>query len=215
MPPTKTPLNVHERVAQAMNSVTYIQKDSKPGMRYTIVSHDNVTAKVRPALLEAGVIYYPVAMAYHQNGNRTEVQLDVRFVNITNPEDYFDVPSLGYGVDQQDKGPGKAISYAVKYALLKALGLETGDDPDATQDAKAAHISDAAEEVESWSKSVQADLAACTTTIEVETLRATEDHNIKANRKIDKAAVSTLGSLFNQAMIRVSHTATADPQLTP
>jgi hypothetical protein len=40
---------------------------------------------------------------------------------------------LLYGIDDSDKGPGKAISYAVKYALLKALGLETGDDPDEDQ----------------------------------------------------------------------------------
>jgi hypothetical protein len=44
---------------------------------------------------------------------------------------------MGYGVDPQDKGPGKAISYGVKYALLKVLGLETGDDPDEVQDNRA------------------------------------------------------------------------------
>ena len=54
----------------------------------------------------------------------------VRFANVDEPTDFIDVPSFGYGVDPQDKGPGKAMSYAVKYALLKALGLETGDDAD-------------------------------------------------------------------------------------
>jgi hypothetical protein len=44
--------------------------------------------------------------------------------------------SFGYGIDDQDKGAGKAMSYAVKYALLKTLGLETGDDPDENQDAQ-------------------------------------------------------------------------------
>jgi hypothetical protein len=47
------------------------------------------------------------------------------------------VETIGYGVDPQDKGPGKAISYGVKYALLKVLGLETGDDPDTVQDDRA------------------------------------------------------------------------------
>ena len=125
--------NVHQRLADAMSVVTYIQKDKKQGMQYSIVSHDVVTAKVRPALLNAGIVYYPVAMSHTQNGNRTEVDLSVRFVNIDKPDDYIDVPGLGYGIDSQDKGPGKAISYAVKYALLKALGLETGDDPDNDQ----------------------------------------------------------------------------------
>jgi hypothetical protein len=122
--------NVHQRLAEVMATVTYIRKEEKKGMNYTIVSHDAVTAKVRPALLAAGIVYYPVRCEHSHNGNRAECSMTVRFVNIDAPSDYFDVPSFGYGVDAQDKGPGKAMSYAVKYALLKALGLETGDDPE-------------------------------------------------------------------------------------
>ena len=126
-------LNIHQRIAAAMQKVSYIQKEKKQGMRYSIVSHDAVTAKVRPALLEVGVIYYPVGLTSGQTGNRTNAEMVVRFANIDNPADYIDVPSFGYGIDDQDKGPGKAMSYAVKYALLKALGLESGDDPDEDQ----------------------------------------------------------------------------------
>jgi hypothetical protein len=122
--------NVHQRLAEAMRVVSYIQKERKQGMQYTITSHDAVTAKVRPALLDAGIVYYPVRCDHTQNGNRAECTMTVRFVNIDEPSDFFDVPTFGYGIDGQDKGPGKAMSYAVKYALLKALGLETGDDPD-------------------------------------------------------------------------------------
>jgi hypothetical protein len=126
--------NVHQRLAAAMAEVDYIQKEKKQGMNYTIVSHDAVTAKVRPVLLKNGIVYYPVRCEHIHNGNRAECAMTVRFVNIDAPTDFFDVPSFGYGIDTQDKGPGKAMSYAVKYALLKALGLETGDDPD-TEDA--------------------------------------------------------------------------------
>lgn len=126
--------NLHQRIAEAMGKVTYIQKERKQGMRYTIVSHDAVTAKVRPALLEAGVIYYPTDLTYDQTGNRTSCKLTMVFANIDDPADHIKVDSFGYGIDDQDKGPGKAMSYAVKYALLKTLGLETGDDPDLDQD---------------------------------------------------------------------------------
>lgn len=124
------PMNIHQRLAAVMQDVTYIQKERKHGMNYTIVSHDAVTAKVRPALLAQGIVYYPVRCEHSHNGNRAECGMTVRFVNIDDPADFFDVPTFGYGIDPQDKGPGKAMSYAVKYALLKALGLETGDDPD-------------------------------------------------------------------------------------
>lgn len=123
-------MNIHQRLAAVMQEVTYIQKEKKAGMNYSIVSHDVVTAKVRPALLNAGIVYYPVRCAHSHNGNRAECGMTIRFVNIDAPDDYFDVETFGYGVDTQDKGPGKAMSYAVKYALLKALGLETGDDAD-------------------------------------------------------------------------------------
>ncbi|MDF3607514.1 ERF family protein [Paracoccus sp. DMF-8] len=125
-----TAKNIHQRLAAVMAEVTYIRKEKKTGMNYTIVSHDAVTAKVRPALLKHGIVYYPVRCDHHHNGNRAECSLTVRFVNVDDPADFFDVPTFGYGIDGQDKGPGKAMSYAVKYALLKALGLETGDDPD-------------------------------------------------------------------------------------
>jgi hypothetical protein len=29
-------------------------------MQYSVVSHDAVTAKLRPAIVEAGIVYYPV-----------------------------------------------------------------------------------------------------------------------------------------------------------
>jgi hypothetical protein len=129
--------NIAQRIAAVMGEVDYVQKERKQGMNYSIVSHDAVTAKVRPLLHKHGVIYYPKGLRVQQNGNRTEAVFSVRFENIDDRSDYIDVETMGYGVDPQDKGPGKAISYGVKYALLKVLGLETGDDPDEVQDNRA------------------------------------------------------------------------------
>ena len=126
-------MNIHQRILQVMKSVSYIQKEQKRGMQYSVVSHDAVTAKLRPAIIEAGIVYYPVSIELKQEGNRTECLLNVRFVNADKPEDYIETVAIGYGIDTQDKGPGKAISYAIKYALLKTFALETGDDPDLDQ----------------------------------------------------------------------------------
>lgn len=128
--------NILQRLNAVQQEVDYIQKEKKQGMNYSIVSHDAVTAKVRPLMVKHGVLYYPENMRLTQNGNRTEVMLDIRFVSIDSPADHIIVATAGYGIDTQDKGIGKAISYAVKYALLKALGLETGDEPDLDQNAK-------------------------------------------------------------------------------
>ena len=128
-----TGLNLYQRLNKVQKSITYIQKEKKAGMRYSIVSHDAVTAKVRDPLVEAGVLYFPSNLRMEQIGNRTQCTMLVKFVNIDQPDDFIEVATAGYGIDDQDKGPGKAISYAVKYALLKALGMESGDDPDLDQ----------------------------------------------------------------------------------
>ena len=53
-----------------------------------------------------------------------------RFLCIDNPDSFIDIESFADGVDSQDKAPGKAMTYADKYALLKAYKIITGDDPD-------------------------------------------------------------------------------------
>lgn len=157
--PSPDSRTIHQRLHAVMQEVSYIQKEAKGGLQYSTVSHDAVTAKVRPALVKNGVLYYPHEMNYIQCGNRTEVSLTVRFANVDNPNDFIDVPSLGFGCDNQDKGPGKAVSYAVKYALLKALGLETGDDPDSGPSPDARSDRDIAlDRIKAWSNMANGDL---------------------------------------------------------
>ncbi len=137
--PDLTARNLHQRLLATMEGVDYVQKDRQiPGQGggYRVVTHDAVTAKVRPALVKNRVIYYPQNLAYVQNGNRTELTVDIHFVNVDDPKDVIAVPTIGFGIDASDKGPGKALSYAVKMALLKALGLETGEDADDGTDEK-------------------------------------------------------------------------------
>ena len=126
--------NIYQRLHAVMQEVDYIQKEKRQGMRYSIVSHDAVTAKVRPLMVKHGVVYFPTGFRMEQVGNRTQLACEVVFQNIDDRTDFMAVSTAGYGIDDQDQGPGKAISYAGKYALLTALGLETGDDPDIEQD---------------------------------------------------------------------------------
>ena len=126
--------NIHQRLHAVMGEVSFVEKVRKDGMKYSVVLHDDVTALVRGPLLKNGVHYYSTVRRVRQDGNRTEIALSVVFVNIDNPSDVLVVESVGYGIDTQDKGPGKGISYATKYALIKTLGLASGDDPDKQQD---------------------------------------------------------------------------------
>ena len=58
------------------------------------------------------------------------IETTYRFVNLDNPSEYIETTVYGDGLDTGDKAPGKAMTYADKYALMKAYKLSTGDDPD-------------------------------------------------------------------------------------
>lgn len=126
--------NIYQRILAIMSEVDYIQKGEKTvNNQYRFVAHDQVTAILHPKLVKYGVVVVPSVKSLTQDGNRTSVCLEVAFVNVDCHTDVIRLESWGYGVDSSDKGPGKAVSYAYKYALLKLFCLETGDDPDNDQ----------------------------------------------------------------------------------
>lgn len=123
--------NIHQRILNIMQEIKYIQKeDKKVNGQYSFVSHDAVTSKLRPLFIKHRVLTIPRVISFDTQGNRTCVAMEVDFVNVDKPEDRIVVAGLGHGIDNQDKGPGKAMSYAVKYIYLKVFDLETGDDPE-------------------------------------------------------------------------------------
>jgi len=122
-------LNVYQRIRNIMLEVKYVQKESKKvNGEYTFVSHDSVAAALHEPLARHGVIILTDVVSYALVGNRTTINIKVSFINVDSPTDRFEINSWGIGIDPSDKGYGKAMSYAVKYALLKTFCLETGDD---------------------------------------------------------------------------------------
>lgn len=127
-------LNVEQRLLNVMAELSYVQRDRTAPKEiggFSFVSHDAVTAAVRPLLVKHGVLAVPTVVDHLREGNQTTLIVEIAFINTDNPDDRCVVRSVGYGIDKQDKGPGKAYSYAVKYALLKTFSLETGDDVEA------------------------------------------------------------------------------------
>ena len=124
-------LNVHQRISRIMSEIDYIKKDKSinfgKGGGFTVVGHDAVTKLIHPLLVKHGVNIIPTIKQIIQEGNRSRVDLEFRWVNIDNPDDHFITKASGYGIDQQDKGIGKGWSVAQRYTVLKTLHLETGD----------------------------------------------------------------------------------------
>lgn len=121
--------NIYQRINAVMAEIDYIHKGGKNDhYKYKFVSHDAVIGALHAQLVKHGITMIPNMDEIHQDGNRTSVKMTIDFVNIDEPTDRISVSYWGYGIDQQDKGVGKAVSYAVKYCLLKVFCLETGDD---------------------------------------------------------------------------------------
>ena len=124
-------LNIYQRILAVMAELSYVQKGDKTvNNQYRFVGHDAVSEAIHPMLVKHGIAMIPSVSSWKQDGNRTEADVTVSFINVDKPDDRFEIKTFGFGVDPQDKGPGKAVSYATKYAVLKTFVLETGDDPE-------------------------------------------------------------------------------------
>lgn len=136
-------MNIFEKLSAITNEIGIIAKnlEVKYGTSsYKAVSETDVLKPVKELEAKYKIYSYPKSRTIVDRGTLTNskgntslfmrVETEYCFVNIENPEEQISVITYGDGVDSQDKAPGKAMTYADKYALLKAYKIATGDDPD-------------------------------------------------------------------------------------
>lgn len=120
-------LNLWQRMVIARQNMAYIKKTRKGTLKFATVNHDEVTSAAREALDKANVLAIPNVLMHDKTGNTTICEVEVEFVNPDGPEEKYSVTMFAESNDNQDKGPGGAISYGIKYCLIKALMGETGE----------------------------------------------------------------------------------------
>ena len=126
-------MNIYEKMSAIMQDVQYLTKDYQVKFGTTIykaLSEEKVTGIMRAELIKHKLVIYPIQQSASRIGQITHVDVMYRLVNVENPEEYIDIASCGDGADSQDKGSGKAMTYAFKYMWLRAFALPTGEDPD-------------------------------------------------------------------------------------
>lgn len=128
-------MNLLQRINAVRKAMPYIQKNARVDNKYSAVTHDAVTAMVRPLLIEHGIVSWPTLVnsvsCPREEGSkqfRHEATYDFVFANIDEPTDCLTIRIIGHAMDNADKAPGKALSYAKKYAILKLFEIETGED---------------------------------------------------------------------------------------
>lgn len=136
-------MNLYQRINEVRKAINYVQKDksvSTGAGSYKAVTHDQVTGMVREHMVKHGIISYPVLVDSLSNPKevdanmvtakqfRYEATYDIVFVNEEDPSDTLTIRIQAHAMDNADKAPGKALSYAKKYAILKLFEIETGED---------------------------------------------------------------------------------------
>lgn len=128
------PLNIYERLNEVRKAVKYVQKDAQVANQYKAVTHDQVTSVTREHFVAHGIMVVPsLGESTFENGMYAGT-FEVSFINIENPEDRMSLFVEAHGMDKGDKAPGKALSMATKYAILKVLSLETGENEESRAD---------------------------------------------------------------------------------
>ena len=143
-------MNIYQRTAAITAELGTVAKNLsvKAGNgSYKAVSERDIIDAVKPLEEKYRVYSYPCNRIILEsetlenektyNGNTTKttsfftrMQTEYVFVNIDKPEDRFSTIVFSEGIDPGDKGSGKGMTYADKYALMKAYKISTGDDPD-------------------------------------------------------------------------------------
>ena len=150
--------NIHKRINWVRSKISYIQKDATV-RGYKAVRHDAVTASLRPFVIDAGIttLQSLKSSSVADTGSTTknnvpiiryEAIYEIIYLNSVRPDDKLTVTVEAHALDQGDKAPGKAMSYAKKYADLKTFGIETGEDEESRIEQKAA--ADMEAEKEAW-----------------------------------------------------------------
>lgn len=139
-------MNIYEKMLNITNEIASVNKNLTVGegkSKYKAVGEADVLKAVKELEFKHKVYSYPVnreiieSTMYTTNNQYGEknnifsrIKTTYRFVNVENPDEYIEIISYAEGIDTQDKGAGKAMTYSDKYALMKAYKIITGEDPD-------------------------------------------------------------------------------------
>lgn len=144
-------MNLWEKIANISAEIGNLQKDDEVGTgasKYKAISIEKVVKAVGEKMNKYGVVIYPIQQNYTRTDEKvigidyktkekvekinriSDIDVSYQVVNIHNPQEMMITVGSGCGVDTQDKGIGKAQTYAYKNMLLKLFAIPTGDDSD-------------------------------------------------------------------------------------
>lgn len=137
--------SLYKKMHQVMVESEAIEKNMTVGdggkNSYKAVSEAAVLNAIKPLLKKHGLVIFPVGIKIQENFREyqgkygitqrfmSELHAKYKIVDIDTGE--FEIlETVGYGADSQDKGSGKAMTYAYKALIQKTFCLFSGEDTD-------------------------------------------------------------------------------------
>ena len=155
-------MNLFEKMQLITNEIGVVEKGLQVRVTdkssYKAVSERDVLDAVKPIEKKYRVFSLPISRRiiaqdvlekvseYNGKTSKTytmymRIETTYRFYNVDKPDEYIDTITYADGLDTGDKASGKAMTYADKYALMKAYKISTGDDPDKEASAEQGYTS--------------------------------------------------------------------------
>ena len=139
-------ININKAILEVMKEVENIEKGLSVGTgnsTYRAVSDGDVRNALRKAMLKAELVIVPTSVSakaqidrweeeHPQYGKKTKqsvlTEAHTKYLLIHSSGESVELAGYGHGVDSQDKGAGKATTYALKNALLDTFLVIKGED---------------------------------------------------------------------------------------
>lgn len=142
---------IAKAIIEVTKAVKGVEKNSTVGVgkaQYKGVNDKDVKEIMRKAMADHGLSILPIDIDAKTEVSRWEekdqygtkqkqsvfTEVKTRYLLLHTSGESIELTGYGHGVDSQDKGAGKATTYALKYALLYSFLVPTGqiDDSDDT-----------------------------------------------------------------------------------
>lgn len=194
--------NLSKAIIAVMNDVKGIEKSMTVGegrMSYKGVPDKEVKKIIGASMAKNGLAMLPIDVEANTKIERWEeadyngkiktkqsvfTEVKTKYLLLHTSGESLQISGYGHGVDSQDKGAGKATTYALKYALLYSFLVPTGDIDDAdsmhSQEIETPKPKPMSMNMQSWTDGINA----CQTIEQLQALYAEKQSIITNNQEV-------------------------------
>ena len=125
---------LYKKMFEIMKTVEHVEKTIQVKYKtvdYKATSEAVVTPIFRKEFIKNKLMVFPIEQISVKSNGISRIDIKYKIVDTETGENEI-LASSGEGADTQDKGAGKAMTYAYKYMLLRTFMSPTGEDPDKT-----------------------------------------------------------------------------------